>query len=107
MLNQDSYFVIQQLAEDESDVVRYAALLRGTESAWQAISYGLESVKVFAHVGGVYMNFGLWAVAIAPAWLVLRHYGASESHVEEEDIQGAGQTEVSSTSSENLEDRKR
>lgn len=49
--------------------------MRGTESAWQALSYGLESLTVFAQHGGVYMNFGLWAVAILPAWLVIRHFG--------------------------------
>lgn len=70
------YFVVQNLAGgDEPQVIRYAALLRGTESAWQAISYGLESLTVFAEHGGVYMNFGLWAVAVAPAWLVVRQFG--------------------------------
>lgn len=57
-------------------MIRYAALLRGTESAWQAVAYGLESVTVFAEFGGIYMNFGLWALSIFPAWLVLRHFGA-------------------------------
>jgi len=46
-----------------------------TESAWQAVSYGLNSVKIFAEVGGVYINFGLWAAALLPAWLVVRHFG--------------------------------
>lgn len=57
-------------------MIRYAALLRGTESAWQALSYGLESVTVFGEVGGVYLNFGLWGIAVLPAWLLLRHFGA-------------------------------
>ncbi|KAF2127038.1 hypothetical protein P153DRAFT_406168 [Dothidotthia symphoricarpi CBS 119687] len=69
------YFIIGNLADDESDVVRYAALLRGTESAWQAISYGITSVTLFAEVGAVYWNFALWAAAIWPAWLVLREFG--------------------------------
>lgn len=73
------YFVIQNLAgDDEAQVIRYAALLRGTESGWQALSYGLESLTVFAHHGGVYMNFALWAVSLAPAWLVIRHFGTGE-----------------------------
>jgi len=59
-------------------VIRYAALLRGTESAWQALSYGLESIPIFGEIGGVYMNFGLWGIAIFPAWLVLRHFGAGK-----------------------------
>ncbi|KAI1859008.1 hypothetical protein JX265_004615 [Neoarthrinium moseri] len=69
------YFIITNLADGEAEVIRYAALLRGTESAWQAISYGLTSVDIFAQVGAIYINFGLWAVAIFPAWLVLRHFG--------------------------------
>ncbi|KAK3377215.1 major facilitator superfamily domain-containing protein [Lasiosphaeria ovina] len=73
------YFIIHNIAKDEAEVIRYAALLRGTESAWQALSYGLESLTVFAEVGGVYMNFGLWAVSIAPAWVLLRHFGASSA----------------------------
>jgi len=77
------YFVIHNLAEDEPDVIRYAALLRGTESAWQALSYGLGSLVVFGEVGGIYMNFGLWAVSIYPAWLVLRGFGSSRTHVED------------------------
>ncbi|KAK0610147.1 major facilitator superfamily domain-containing protein [Bombardia bombarda] len=81
------YFIIHNLAKDEAEVIRFAALLRGTESAWQAVSYGLSSLTVFAEVGGIYMNFGLWAVAIFPAWLVLRHFGASK--LEEERDQTA------------------
>ncbi|KAJ4393893.1 hypothetical protein N0V93_003109 [Gnomoniopsis smithogilvyi] len=78
------YFVVQNLAgTDEALVIRYSGLLRGTESAWQALSYGLESLTVFAQHGGIYMNFGLWAVAIIPAWFVVKHFGAdAENSVE-------------------------
>ncbi|KAL6876625.1 major facilitator superfamily domain-containing protein [Trichoderma novae-zelandiae] len=69
------YFVVTHIAKDQGQVIRYAALLRGTESAWQAVSYGLTSVTLFAQVGAIYMNFALWAIAIVPAWLVLRHFG--------------------------------
>lgn len=71
------YFVIHNLAQDEAEVIRYAALLRGTESAWQAVSYGLESITIFAEVGGVYFNFALWAVSIFPAWQIIKHFGTS------------------------------
>lgn len=77
------YFIISNLATDPQEVIRYAALLRGTESAWQAVSYGLNSVVIFAEVAGVYFNFGLWAISLYPAWLVLRHFGtASHKTVE-------------------------
>lgn len=69
------YFVIAQLTTSPAETVRLAALLRGTESAWQALSYGLNSIQLFAEVGGVYLNFALWAVALYPAWLVIRRTG--------------------------------
>ncbi|KAK6203945.1 hypothetical protein LQW54_008638 [Pestalotiopsis sp. IQ-011] len=71
------YFIVTNLANGEAEVIRYAALLRGTESAWQALSYGLTSIQLFAQVGAIYLNFGFWALAILPAWLVVRHFGQS------------------------------
>jgi hypothetical protein len=85
------YFFITHLAKDEPQVIRYAALLRGTESAWQAVSYGITSVTVFARVGGVYWNFALWGVAIWPAWLVLKEIGTKdEGDKADERHQGVG-----------------
>ncbi|GKT40268.1 UNC93-like protein [Colletotrichum spaethianum] len=79
-----SYFIVTNLAKGEEEVIRYAALLRGVESAWQAVSYGLTSLTIFGEVGGIYFNFALWALAIGPAWFVLRHFGSGlEAHVEE------------------------
>jgi hypothetical protein len=72
------YFIIGNLAVDQQEVIRYAALLRGSESAWQAVSYGITSVTIFAEVGAVYWNFALWAAAIWPAWLVLREFGGEK-----------------------------
>jgi hypothetical protein len=74
------YFFVTNLATNDEDIVRYAALLRGTESGWQALSYGLTSLTLFAEVGAVYMNFILWALAIFPAYLVLKDFG-HEDHV--------------------------
>lgn len=69
------YFLVGKLAETEAEVVRIAGLLRGVESASQAVSYGLNSIPIFAQVGGVYLNFGLWGVSLVPAWFVVRHIG--------------------------------
>ncbi|PLN84792.1 hypothetical protein BDW42DRAFT_183483 [Aspergillus taichungensis] len=71
------YFVIGNLARDSEEVVRLAGLLRGTESAVQAVSYGLSSVPIMASVGSIYLNFGLWAIALLPAWLVVKEIGVS------------------------------
>ncbi|KAF4984099.1 hypothetical protein FZEAL_638 [Fusarium zealandicum] len=77
------YFVIHNLANTQDEIIRYSALLRGTESAWQAVSYGITSRPVFAQVGGVYFNFVLWAVSLFPAWLVLKNFGSSAAPSEE------------------------
>ncbi|KPM38151.1 hypothetical protein AK830_g8414 [Neonectria ditissima] len=69
------YFIIHNFADTQDEIIRYSALLRGTESAWQAVSYGLTSLPLFAEIGGVYFNFLLYGIAILPAWLVLRHFG--------------------------------
>lgn len=37
--------------------------------------YGLNSVGIIASVGGVYLNFALWALAIVPGWLVIKDFG--------------------------------
>ncbi|KAL1303789.1 hypothetical protein AAFC00_007126 [Neodothiora populina] len=83
------YFIVANLADDSQEVVRYAALLRGTESAWQAVSYGLGSIVLFAEVGGVYLNFALWAISLAPVWLVLRHFGSEGDRTIEADSSDA------------------
>ncbi|KAI4949281.1 hypothetical protein J4E91_005019 [Alternaria rosae] len=82
------YFIIGRLAVDEPEVIRYAALLRGSESAWQAVSYGITSLTLFAEVGAVYWNFALWGVAIWPAWLVLREFGVGEKAGHAQHVEG-------------------
>ncbi|KAH9889381.1 major facilitator superfamily domain-containing protein [Cubamyces lactineus] len=69
------YFVVGYLARSQEEVVRLAALLRGTESAAQAVSYGLASVGSFAVVGGSALNFGLWGISLVPAWLIVKEIG--------------------------------
>lgn len=34
------------------------------------LQYGLSSVSVMASIGNIYFNFGLWAIAIVPAWII-------------------------------------
>jgi hypothetical protein len=70
-----SFFLIGQISKSPQETIRFAALLRGIESAWQALSYGLNAIPVIASVGSTYANFGLWAVALLPAWLVVRTIG--------------------------------
>jgi hypothetical protein len=69
------YFVVASLAKNEAEIIRYSGLLRGTESAVQAVSYGLGSVAIMGEAGCTYINFGLWAISLYPAWLVIRKIG--------------------------------
>ncbi|KAF7867415.1 hypothetical protein EAF04_005498 [Stromatinia cepivora] len=71
------YFLVGNLARTPEEVIRIAALLRGTESAVQAVSYGLNSITVMGNVGGVYLNFGLWGLALILGWLVVKEIGVS------------------------------
>ncbi|KAL1660027.1 major facilitator superfamily domain-containing protein [Schizophyllum commune] len=64
-----------ELAETPEEVVRTAGLLRATESASQAVSYGLSSIPSFAHIGGAALNLGMWGVAVVPGWLIVRQIG--------------------------------
>ncbi|KAK5705124.1 hypothetical protein LTR97_002239 [Elasticomyces elasticus] len=75
------YFVVGSLAKNDAEIVRMAGLLRGTESAAQAVSYGLCSIKVMGEVGTIYLNFGLWAVSIIPAWFVVKEIGVTIGRV--------------------------
>jgi hypothetical protein len=75
------YFVMASIAKNDAEIIRYAGLLRGTESASQAVSYGLTSIKVMGQVGCVYMNFAMWALAVVPAWFVIREIGVSTGKI--------------------------
>ena len=82
-----AFFLIGRLSSSSQETIRLSALLRGTESAWQALSYGLGSIPIFASIGGTYLNFGLWGLSLIPAWLVIRTIGTSNSgNRDEEDI---------------------
>ncbi|KAL5048574.1 hypothetical protein BDW71DRAFT_195870 [Aspergillus fruticulosus] len=66
------YFIVGNLAKDEEEVVWISSLLRGMESASQVVSYGLSSVSIMASVGSIYLNSGLRALTLFPAWLIIR-----------------------------------
>ncbi|KAF2625500.1 hypothetical protein BU25DRAFT_441304 [Macroventuria anomochaeta] len=61
-----AFFLVGQISTSPQKTIRLAAPLRGTESAWQALSYGLNAFPIFVTVGGTYFNFGLGAVALLP-----------------------------------------
>ncbi|KAK7432096.1 hypothetical protein QQZ08_001386 [Neonectria magnoliae] len=73
-----AFFLIGQISKSPQETVRLSALLRGTESAWQALSYGLGAVPIFATVGNPYLNFGLWGLAVFPAWVTIKKIGTAQ-----------------------------
>ncbi|KAL7625724.1 hypothetical protein AAE478_004947 [Parahypoxylon ruwenzoriense] len=86
-----TYFVIGQLSSSSQETIRLAALLRGVESAWQAVSYGLNAIPIMGAVGGPYINFGLWGISILPAWSVIRTFGVSK---DETDLEGSSEDQA-------------
>lgn len=57
-----------------SQLTRLASIIRGVESAGQALSYGLNSTSIrLDAIAG--LNFGLYVVAIPLAWIVVRKIG--------------------------------
>jgi hypothetical protein len=63
------------VVKSKADAPRAAGLLRAVESASQAVAYGTSSIASFALLGSNSLNFGLWGLAIAPSWLVIRRIG--------------------------------
>ncbi|KIY73603.1 MFS general substrate transporter [Cylindrobasidium torrendii FP15055 ss-10] len=64
-----------EIAETNEEAVRIAGLLRATESASQAVSYGLSSIPSFAHLWGAVLNLGIWGVAVIPGWIIISQIG--------------------------------
>ncbi|KDN52779.1 hypothetical protein K437DRAFT_148006 [Tilletiaria anomala UBC 951] len=69
-----AYFIVSGCSDDPEDIIRLTAIIRGVESAGQAVSYGINSTSLrLDAVAGI--NMGLWVIAIIPAWLVVRKLG--------------------------------
>ncbi|KPM39226.1 hypothetical protein AK830_g7353 [Neonectria ditissima] len=73
-----AFFLIGQISRTPQETVRLSALLRATESGWQALSYGLGAVPIFATVGNAYLNFALWGLSLFPAWLAIKKLGTAQ-----------------------------
>ncbi|KAK4057842.1 hypothetical protein OIO90_001061 [Microbotryomycetes sp. JL221] len=99
------YFLVGSIVEENVDIVRVGGLLRATESAAQAVSYGLNSVQSFSTVGSSSLNFGLWGFAILPAWLIVsqigvKYFGRGEREAAEAKALAEGGANSSETSSD-------
>ena len=70
------------MVEHPRDIIRIAALLRGTESAAQAVSYGINSTSLVMTAASA-INFGLWGLALVPGWLVVRTIGVGKPSLDD------------------------
>ncbi|KAH7368707.1 major facilitator superfamily domain-containing protein [Plectosphaerella cucumerina] len=68
------YWMIGSLAREAADVPRLTSYVRALESAGQTISSGISSTKT-PLITALGINFGLWGVAIVPAYLVVSKIG--------------------------------
>ena len=90
-----TYFIVSAINDDDGgQTVRLASIVRGVESAGQALSYGINATswRLDAVAG---LNFGLYGLCLLPAWVVVRGVGKGAK----EQRQGAEQESGSVTSS--------
>jgi hypothetical protein len=69
-----NYYIVSGISDDPEDIIRLTAIIRGVESAGQAVSYGINSTSLrLDAIAGI--NLAQWAIAVVPAWLVVRKFG--------------------------------
>ncbi|SNX87572.1 related to DUF895 domain membrane protein [Melanopsichium pennsylvanicum] len=69
-----NYWIIGNISDDPSELIRLASILRGVESAGQCVSYGINSTS-WRLDAVASLNMAQWAVSIMPAWFVIRKIG--------------------------------
>lgn len=71
------YWLIGTVNRDGGDIVRLSSVVRGVESAGQAISYGINSIDQsrFPLSGSVAVNLSFFAVCIIPSAFVIFRVG--------------------------------
>ncbi|KAJ5893242.1 Membrane protein [Penicillium taxi] len=81
------YWMVGFMAEKPNEIVRYTSIVRGVEAAGGAIAAGISSTHA-PLIAALGVNFGLIAVAILPAWFVIRKIGTKETPNLYEDDEG-------------------
>ncbi|CAO1613788.1 unnamed protein product [Sympodiomycopsis kandeliae] len=61
------YWIAQGINNDAGQITRLASIVRGVESAGQALSYGLNATT-WRLDAVASLNFGFWCLAVVPAW---------------------------------------
>ena len=92
----DLFLTMPLVVEHPRDIIRIAALLRGTESAAQAVSYGINSTSLALNIASA-INFALWGLSLVPGWLVVRTIGIGKPSLDDLRAEGAESEEVVSS----------
>ncbi|KAM5349018.1 hypothetical protein ACJ41O_008841 [Fusarium nematophilum] len=69
------YWLVGTVNKNGADLIRLSAVIRGVESAGQAISYGINSINTFALSGAVAVNLSFFAACIIPSAFVVLKVG--------------------------------
>ncbi|KAJ3546948.1 hypothetical protein NM208_g1748 [Fusarium decemcellulare] len=69
------YWLVGTVNKNGADLIRLSAVIRGIESAGQAISYGINSIDSFALSGAVAVNLSFFAACIIPSSFVIFKIG--------------------------------
>lgn len=71
------YWIVQATNDDAGEITRLASVVRGVESAGQALSYGINATSWRLDAVSS-LNFGFWVLAVVPAWFVVKQVGVLE-----------------------------
>lgn len=75
-----AYWVVGGIVTEPAEVVRFTAIVRGVEALGGVPASIIGSTHV-SLVVPMAVNFGLWALAVIPTYLVVRHIGLdAEGH---------------------------
>ncbi|KAH7152670.1 hypothetical protein EDB81DRAFT_431837 [Dactylonectria macrodidyma] len=66
-----AYWLIGSLAREPADIPRLSSYVRALESAEQCISPGISSTST-PLTTALGINFGLWGVAVVPAFFIIK-----------------------------------
>ncbi|KAI8676431.1 hypothetical protein NCS56_00530800 [Fusarium sp. Ph1] len=69
------YWLVGCVNKNGADLMRLSAIIRGIESAGQAISCGINSISSFPLSGAVAVNMSFFAACIIPAAFVIFKVG--------------------------------
>ncbi|ORY92770.1 major facilitator superfamily domain-containing protein [Leucosporidium creatinivorum] len=100
-----AFWTVGGLAKHPSEIIRFTSIVRGVEAAGGAVAAGIASRKI-SLVIPMGVNFGLWAVAVIPAYFIIAQMGLDENGKLTEEQNGV-RGDVSPADSASAEEKRR